>query len=392
MFLLLLLALLMRLGWAAVDEDVPRTPPGISITPLMSDVPRTPPTISIAPLMSAGASSGYKARTSLDIIRAIETWGFFHVTDHGISDDLRSALQREMRLFFSAPLEVKTRIKRSSNNSRGFADDELTKQRIDAKQILDLGHKPFPHLADDAVENIVLDGYNQYPSPREFPSFRRVFDDWYRNCTALSATLTSVLADELGAADVFSQAFAQHTSFLRLNYYPTEHAKAQSEGGEATLGVSRHSDAGFLTVLLQDDDADDGLEVYSGSREKNKDGSWVPVKAVRGALTINTGDMLQVFSNNRFKAPEHRVKRSVHRERFSAPFFYNPAYETNVAPLPGTGSPPLYRPINWGEFRSNRFKGDYQDHGLETQIEDWLVPPYSASTSTTAPNLAGSEL
>jgi isopenicillin N synthase-like dioxygenase len=345
------------------------------------DVLGTPPTISIAALLSTGASSADTARTRQEIVRAIETWGFFHVTDHGISDDLRSALQREMRSFFFAPLEVKTRLRRSRNNSRGFADDELTKQKTDAKQILDLGHKPFPHLADDAPENIVLDGCNQYPSPREYPNFRRVFDEWWGNCTVLSATLTSVLAEELGAADVFSLAFANHTSFLRLNYYPTEHAKAQSEGGESTLGVSRHTDAGFLTVLLQDDEADDALEVYSGSREKNMDGSWVPVKAVRGALTINTGDMLQVFSNNRFKAPEHRVRRSVQRERFSAPFFYNPSYDTNVAPLPVTGSPPLYKPINWGVFRSNRFKGDYQDHGLETQIEDWLVSPTSTAAS-----------
>jgi isopenicillin N synthase-like dioxygenase len=44
-------------------------------------------------------------------------------------------------------------------------------------------------------------------------------------------------------------------------------------------------------------------------------------------------------------------------ERFSVPFFFNPAYSTEYAPLPSTvdaQSPPRYRPINWGEFRARR--------------------------------------
>lgn len=40
----------------------------------------------------------------------------------------------------------------------------------------------------------------------------------------------------------------RHGSFLRLNYYPvTPHAPADA------LGISEHKDAGFLTVLLQDE-------------------------------------------------------------------------------------------------------------------------------------------
>ncbi len=34
--------------------------------------------------------------------------------------------------------------------------------------------------------------------------------------------------------------------------------------------------------------------MYSGTKEDNHDGEWVPVIPVPGALTINTGDMMQV--------------------------------------------------------------------------------------------------
>ena len=57
--------------------------------------------------------------------------------------------------------------------------------------------------------------------------------------------------------------------------------------------------AGALTIIMQDGNA--ALEVYSGSKQDAGDGAWVPVDPVKGALTINTGDMMVVWSNGRFK-------------------------------------------------------------------------------------------
>jgi isopenicillin N synthase-like dioxygenase len=59
---------------------------------------------------------------------------------------------------------------------------------------------------------------------------------------------------------------------------------------------------------------------------------------------INTGDVMQVWSNDRYRAPTHRVKAQKHAARYSAPFFYNPSYGTNYAPclpsvLSGTEPP-----------------------------------------------------
>ena len=63
-------------------------------------------------------------------------------------------------------------------------------------------------------------------------------------------------------------------------------------------------------------------------------------------------------------------------ERFSAPFFLNPTYATDYAPLPTTvdaAHPARYRPINWGEFRTLRAAGDYADCGAEVQISDYRL-------------------
>ena len=72
---------------------------------------------------------------------------------------------------------------------------------------------------------------------------------------------------------------------------------------------------------------------------------------------VNIGDVVQVWSNDRYRAALHRVLANTRQPRYSAPFFYCPAYDTDYAPLPSTvdtAHPPRYRAINWAEFRARR--------------------------------------
>src|SRR5262245_19140805 len=52
-----------------------------------------------------------------------------------------------------------------------------------------------------------------------------------------------------------------------------------------------------------------------------------------GALVLNIGDIVQVWSNDRYRAPLHRVLASRDRDRYSAPFFVNPSHDTVYRPL-----------------------------------------------------------
>jgi isopenicillin N synthase-like dioxygenase len=131
------------------------------------------------------------------------------------------------------------------------------------------------------------------------------------------------------------------------------------------LGVNHHTDAGAITLLLQDDQP--GLEVFH-------DNAWCLVEPRRDALVVNIGDIVQVWSNDRYRATLHRGLASADAERFSAPFFFNPTYGAEYAPLPSmidADHPPIYRPINWGEFRARRAAGDYANRGEYTQISHY---------------------
>jgi isopenicillin N synthase-like dioxygenase len=122
-----------------------------------------------------------------------------------------------------------------------------------------------------------------------------------------------------------------------------------------------------LTIVSQGDVG--GLQVRQGER-------WVDVDPIPDALVVNIGDMMQVWSNDRFRSPVHRVVVNTEKERFSAPFFMNPSYAKDCAPLAellAPGERPQYRPINWGEFRRLRAAGDYADVGEEVQISHYRI-------------------
>ena len=315
----------------------------------------TVPVINISGLPDDSASL-----TRLD--RACRDWGFFQIVGHGVPDTLIDALHKEMRRFFAQPADAKQAIVRTADNAWGFFDQELTKNVRDCKEIFDVGPaEPSGPLAGSIPQ-----------WPGDLAGFKETILEHYAACESVGQRLVEAICINLGMpANHLVEAFEpKHTSFLRLNYYPQcadpAPADAPSVPSTGQLGINRHTDAGAVTVLLQDDQP--GLQVY-------RDDRWHIVEPLAGAFVINIGDIVQVWSNDQYQAPLHRVLASGQNERYSAPFFYNPTYETNYAPLPGAlgNGPPRYRPINWGEFRAGRAAGDYADYGEEIQISHFAV-------------------
>ena len=299
------------------------------------------------------------AQTLSELDVACRDWGFFQIVNHGIEDhDLQRILERA-RTFFGLPIEHKRAISRTAENPWGFYDKELTKNTRDWKQIYDYGPQ---------------EGEAKQPQwPAALPHFRSSVLEYYAACEGLAFRLLIAIATNLGVkSNQLLQGFLpQHSSFLRLNYYPPcpvpERPVGINTPDSGHLGLNHHTDAGALTVLLQDDQA--GLEVY-------RCGQWHLVEPVRGALVVNVGDVVQVWSNDRYKAALHRVLANTEAERFSVPFFFCPAYSTDYAPLPATTgrhAPARYRAINWGEFYRLRNAGDYADYGEEVQISHYGI-------------------
>lgn len=292
-----------------------------------------------------------------ELDRACSDWGFFQVRGHGVPQDVFEHLLATSESFFALPREAKRQSLRTPDNPWGYYDRELTKNVRDKKEVFDIG----PDAAGQSSDSDAFAGATQWPDRPE--SFRSDIERYFGEAERVANLLADLIDDCLGAPDLLSAAFRPaHSSFLRLNYYPVADPMAGEQASQAGLGVHHHSDAGVLTLLWQS--GVPGLQVY-------RDGYWHGIEPIIDAFVVNIGDMVQVWSNDRYKAPLHRVLAMESVDRFSFPFFHNPAYGTVVEPL--EGEEPHYRPIHWGKFRRKRADGDFADYGSEVQIADYRI-------------------
>jgi isopenicillin N synthase-like dioxygenase len=316
------------------------------------------PVIDVSELL-VDSSLAASASAVEQIAQACQTWGFFQIINHGISADQISEVWRETHALFALPLEEKLEIVRNRENPWGFYNNELTKNQRDKKEVFD-----FTREGVDPIYGQI----NRWP--HNHPAFKSTMMDYLDSCTSLSLKLLEGFCLGLDLpADFMRQDFAaNHTGFVRLNYYPIKDPLAElstEHQATADLGIHHHTDAGALTVLLQDEVG--GLQVY-------RDGYWYDIPTIEGAIVINTGDMMQVWSNDTYNAPIHRVLAMESRERYSIPFFFNPAASCMVKPLPSVinaQNPSRYHGIEWGSFRGQRSDGDFADYGAEVQISQY---------------------
>jgi len=296
-----------------------------------------------------------------EIANACREWGFFQVVNHNVPEELIANTWLQIRHFFSQPLSDKELLMRTRENPWGYYNNELTKNQRDKKEVFD--------YTTDGVDPI-YNAENRWPA--DDCKFQATMCAYRDACTNLGLSLLQAFCVGIDLPpDHMREDFAEnHTGFIRLNYYPVKDPMATSDikhQPEADLGVHHHTDAGALTVLMQDDIG--GLQVF-------KDGYWHNIPPVPGAFVVNTGDMMQVWSNDNYRAAVHRVLAMEETDRFSIPFFFNPSAATTVQPFPTVISsrrPARYKSIQWSEFRGKRTDGDYADYGPEVQIDQYRI-------------------
>ncbi|KAL5562515.1 hypothetical protein UlMin_032262 [Ulmus minor] len=333
----------------AFIQDIEQRPNLKASSPIDEEIP-------VIDLSSLSLSDNEEPLVS-QIGRACEKWGFFQVINHGVPLELLARVEETAKRFFELPLEEKRKVKRDEVNAMGYHDGEHTKNVRDWKEVFDFSAEdrtvlPASHELDDDELRIIT---NQWP--QEPPQFREVCQEYAREVEKLAYKLLALIVRSLGLADQnkFDGLFKEQTTLIRFNHYPP------CPFPHLALGVGRHKDAGVLTILLQDDVG--GLQV-----RRKSNGEWIPVKPTPNAFIINVGDIVQVWSNDKYESVEHRVVVNSEKERFSIPFFFFPAHHAMVKPLEellNEENPPRYREYNWGKFFANRNRSDFKKREVE---------------------------
>ena len=299
--------------------------------------------------------------TSLQAIdAACRDHGFFLLSGHGL-DDLISQTWVQTRHFFDADRSVRTSITRSQDNPLGYFDRELTKRKRDTKEVLDF---------IDPTQTL-LDARNQWPDG--LPDFKEVMVEFFDAFSMLADRTLSLLHDalQLTAHSRSLTSCARTSSTVRLNHYPVgDPVPANERDGLADLGetaLGYHTDPGVLTLLLQDN--------TGGLQTQARDGHWIDIAPTDGTIVVNLGDMMQAWTNDRYRAAIHRVVPMTTQRRFSIPYFSNPQRDAIIEPIPELCTAgPRYRPIQWRSFMAARAYDNFTDLGTDdTQVSDYQI-------------------
>src|ERR1043166_453255 len=104
-------------------------------------------------------------RVSAAMAAACETWGFFHLVNHGLQVSLLREAMSEAAGFLASPAAAKRALSRRRDNPWGYYDRELTKNRRDKKEIFDIGPEGGGLGAEDVF-------FGETPFPDWRPQFR----------------------------------------------------------------------------------------------------------------------------------------------------------------------------------------------------------------------------
>ncbi|KAJ4848773.1 hypothetical protein Tsubulata_044897, partial [Turnera subulata] len=300
---------------------------------------------------------------------ACKEWGFFQIINHGVSLEKRQRIENASWKFFAQPLEEKRKIRRNEDQVNGYFETELTKNVRDWKEVFDftLQDPALAPASPEADDKELTKWYNRWPEHP--PELRVACEEYAKEMEKLAYKLMELIALSLGLPPKrFHPFFKDQTTYIRLNHYPP------CPSPHLALGVGRHKDAGAVTILCQDDVG--GLQV-----KRKSDGEWIWVKPIPDAYIINVGDAIQVWSNETYESVEHRVMVNYEKERFSIPFFFQPAYYTDVKPLEELTnelSPPKYKPYNWGKFWASRKRSNFVKLDVENiHVYQFRIPVQS---------------
>lgn len=306
----------------------------------------------------ADGSDARRAVIGAQVDHACRQVGFFSVIGHGVSDRVITAAYDRALEFFDLPLTERLDTEPEDVSHpygyRPFSVEALNRSiggtaPPDLKETMNVGpvHPPARPRNEmtDADERAVF-APNLWPAA--LPSLRPAIEKYYDAMADLSMTLLEIFAVGLGLDSAWFRPFVdRHGSALRLAHYPA--LDAEPSAGSFRAGA--HSDYGTLTILRLDEEP--GLQVESSDR------TWHDVDAPDGALVVNLGDLMQRWTNDRWRSTMHRVvvpDSGGSVRRLTMPFFHNANWDALIEPIIESGEPAHYDPVAAGPYLMSKFR------------------------------------
>jgi len=282
-----------------------------------------------------------------EIGKAYEDIGFVALKGHFLDDKLVKELYKEVRDFFSLPLEVKSKYEISGiGGQRGYVS--FGKETAKGRTIADL--KEFWHFGQYLSEDSQYK--SEYPENvivTELPNFNKVGEKAYKMLEKTGIFVLRSLALYLNLNEFYFDKFVKDgNSILRPIHYPPI-----TQEPKDAVRAAAHGDINLITLLM-------GAQ-GKGLQVQDHNGNWIDAIAEQDDLVINVGDMLSRHTNNKLKSTIHRVVNPPRElwatSRYSIPFFMHPISNMKLNVLEnciGQDNPKQFDDITAGEFLTER--------------------------------------
>uniref|UniRef100_A0A0D9WMH2 Fe2OG dioxygenase domain-containing protein n=1 Tax=Leersia perrieri TaxID=77586 RepID=A0A0D9WMH2_9ORYZ len=335
------------------------------------------PTIDMNLLTDAAATTAADEEAT-KLRSALQSWGLFAVTGHGMPESFLDEILSATRNFFHLPPAAKEKYSNvvagavaGNGNEKSFQAEGYGIDRIDTdEQILDWCDRLYLQVQPESNRQLKF-----WP-----PELHELLEEYTLRSEHVFRRLLAAVARNLGFnSEFFADKIGDNVStYARFTYYPP------CPQPELVYGLKPHTDNSVLTILLLDNRVG-GLQIL-------RDGRWLDIPVLTdGELLVIAGDEIEIMSNGVFMAPVHRVVAS-DRERISVVMFYQPEPEKVLAPseeLVGKERPAMYKRIEakvfgdgvWDAFAAGERTIDFLKVKVEQQEErGTLDGSYSVGT------------
>jgi isopenicillin N synthase-like dioxygenase len=265
---------------------------------------KTDATLPLVDIRGSPQEAAGRAATVQAVDQALTRDGFMYVTGHGIDPALIEKSFSAMRWFFAHGRKFKNAYAYTDVDAN-FGYQGMEAERLDPRSMADLKESFTMRNALEHADHVV-----EWPEG----NFRDIALELYTVGLRAAYKIMQILTTVLGLPPTF---FASRHSgenvTLRFLHYPA----GLTPRSDAQFGAGAHTDYGSITLLFQDDIG--GLELLG------TDGRWHAAPPMPGAAIINTGDLMERWTNGRFRSTLHRVRPiGGRRDRYSIALFVDP--------------------------------------------------------------------
>ncbi|KAL5727459.1 hypothetical protein ACHQM5_000654 [Ranunculus cassubicifolius] len=230
---------------------------------------------------------------------ACQEWGFFYITNHGISKDLYREIYSLSNQLFNFPTDAKLKLGPLSS-IKSYTPHFIASPFYESFRVFG------PNFSASAkcTADVLFDPPNT--------KFSETLQEYGNKMVSISQKISEALLECLGddICQKYSSEFCNCHGYLRIINYSSPSTLGDGE----VEGLGKHTDMSCITVLYPDE--------IGGLQVRSKEGKWIDIDPCEGALVVNVGDMLEAWSNGKLRSSEHRVVLRKSVNRLSLAFFW----------------------------------------------------------------------